>query len=93
MFRNEKKPARVVKKTKNGNKKQPVEVYCRLRPVANSGDRKVIQATSDENLQVSLDNQSNQVYKFKHIFNDDASQSDVFNKISERCILTQGVRI
>ena len=80
-FRGGKKPGQQEKNSKNGVKSEPVEVYCRLRPIKSSSDRQAIKAIDNESLEVFFENQKNQIYKFKEIFGADSSQADIFNSL------------
>jgi len=67
------------------NTKDPVEVYCRVRPAEDLTDEKCITVVSDKHIQLTPPSSSRAYvtgketqYGFQGIFGEDASQSDVF---------------
>lgn len=66
------------------SEEQPLEVYCRLRPLKASHDLIALRPISDTELQISLPESVNrQVYKFTRVFSDSANQKKVFDSVAQ----------
>ncbi|KAI2798607.1 Kinesin-like protein kif23 [Blomia tropicalis] len=66
------------------SEEQPLEVYCRLRPLKASHDLIALRPISDTELQISLPESVNrQVYKFTRVFSDSANQKKVFESVAQ----------
>ena len=68
------------------NKKEPVEVFCRLRPLSNISDVVAVQKLSTNNTLIRLyppnGSRSELFYKFKHVFDENTSQKELFENIA-----------
>ena len=66
--------------------KEPVQVYCRLRPPKNTSDLIVVRKVpnSDELLELIPPSAgfTKQTYKFKLVFDEFATQKDVFDNVA-----------
>ena len=71
----------------NNNKenKEPVEVFCRLRPLANFTDLVVVQRFNDKVVKISdpKGNKDNIFYNFKYVFDCDVTQKEVFDRVAK----------
>ncbi|OTF77660.1 hypothetical protein BLA29_013691, partial [Euroglyphus maynei] len=52
----------------NTAEKEPLQVFCRLRPLKNLNDTIVVHKINDELLELSPPGQLKQLYKFKKVF-------------------------
>lgn len=77
------KPKPKLVPTQNNVNKDPVEVYCRLRPIKNNSDFVCIKRLNDNTLQLMSfgNNKLESFYTFKYVFPETTSQSEVFHRI------------
>lgn len=63
--------------------KDPVEVYCRLRPLKNENDCACIKRVDDNTLHLipSGNNKLESFYTFKYVFPEDTTQKQLFDRI------------
>ncbi|KAI6648494.1 hypothetical protein LOD99_8126 [Oopsacas minuta] len=73
------------------NARDPVEVFCRLRPMGELHEKSCVEQISDEVIQlcppgtVSVSRSANRTatqHTFKKVYNSDCTQKDVFNQLS-----------
>lgn len=66
---------------KKENSKDPVQVYCRLRPLKNLTDLAAVRRYSDTTIQLFHPSglKPEAYYNFKFVFPVDATQKDVFD--------------
>ncbi|KAH9506910.1 Kinesin-like protein kif23 [Dermatophagoides farinae] len=62
------------------NEKDPLQVFCRLRPLKNLTDTIVVHKIDDHLLQISPPGQQKQLYKFKKVFDPQFDQHSVFKQ-------------
>lgn len=82
-------PRKTPSKSKSGSK-DPVQVYCRLRPMQNESDVSCMTITSPQSIRVSPPDSSTNyragtakdvVYSFKRVFDDSVGQQEVFQTV------------
>ena len=70
----------------NNKDKEPVEVYCRLRPLTNISDLIAVQKVPSNNHLIRLcppnGSRTELFYKFKHVFDENTSQKQLFENIA-----------
>lgn len=73
-----------LKRQDTGASKDPVQVYCRLRPLKNLTDLAAVRRYSDTTIQLyhPLGNKPEAYYNFKFVFPEDSTQKDVFEEIA-----------
>ncbi|XP_027194698.2 LOW QUALITY PROTEIN: kinesin-like protein KIF23 [Dermatophagoides pteronyssinus] len=64
----------------NTNEKEPLQVYCRLRPLKNLNDTCVVHKINDQLLELSPPGQPKQFYKFTKVFDTKYDQHSVFKQ-------------
>lgn len=71
-------------KENNGKDKDPVEVFCRLRPLKNPSDAVCIKRVNDTTLQLLPfgNNKLELFYTFKYVFDEATTQKDLFDKVA-----------
>lgn len=71
-------------RNKKENSKDPVQVYCRLRPLKNLTDLAAVRRYSDQIIQLYHPSglKPEAFYNFKFVFPEDATQKDVFEEIA-----------
>lgn len=71
-------------RTKKESSKDPVQVYCRLRPLKNLTDLASVRRHSDQIIQLYHPSGNKPVafYNFKFVFPEEATQKDVFEEIA-----------
>lgn len=72
----------------NGKEKDPVEVFCRLRPLKNPSDAICIKRVNDTTLQLVPfgNNKLELFYTFKYVFDDGTTQKELFDKVAQPLI-------
>ena len=73
-----------MKNKDSGASKDPVQVYCRLRPLKNLTDLAAVRRISDTTIQLyhPTSNKPEAFYNFKFVFPEDSTQKDVFEEIA-----------
>ncbi|XP_074593708.1 kinesin-like protein KIF23 [Brevipalpus obovatus] len=68
----------------SSNGKDPVEVYCRLRPLKNQNDLICIRRINDNTLRLIAcgNNKLESSYTFKYVFDTETSQKVIFDKVA-----------
>lgn len=76
-------PPTAPKPKRQGKQQQPLEVYCRLRPLKAGTDEAALKQISNTQLQVApqFGNGQQQIYQFKHVFQANTEQSVVFKTV------------
>ena len=71
-------------KSRDSRDKEPVEVYCRLKPLTSLSDLVCIHQVKDNIIKLSdpRSSKSDLFYTFKHVFPQTASQNDVFGVVN-----------
>ena len=78
-------PTRPKPTPQNRSAKEPVQVFCRLRPLSNYADVVAVHrvATNNTLLRLSPPDKRNELfYKFKQVFSENTSQKEIFADIA-----------
>ena len=72
---------------KPNKEKEPVEVFCRLRPLCNISDLVAVQKVVSNNGLIRLcppnGSRTQLFYKFKHVFDENTSQKELFESVAK----------
>lgn len=77
-----KKPGPPVTPKPKLKEKEPVHVYCRLRPLKDLSDINIVNITDDQTIVLSPPDCPKQSYKFKHIFPKETTQQEIYNLVA-----------